>query len=257
MKKETDLSDRMKDYEMRQDEMLLKRIPVIIRLDGKSFHTFTRKMVRPFDDDVLLQAMRNTMLRLCQNIQGTVFGYTQSDEITLVLVDYDELDKVPWFDYRVQKLCSLSAAMATLYFNQEFAKLTDEKYGSSESEEAAFYQKSKWQAMFDARAYNVPMDDVNNLLHWRQLDAEKNSVNNLARCYFKDKELVKKSMSDRINMLLEKKVNWFEIPTRFKRGTCAIKVAENGDVEKSKWKIDLDPPRFVKEPDYARSKFVF
>ena len=108
------LGDRMKlYYENRSKTYLTRRTPVIIRLDGCHFHTFTRGFAKPFDKR-LVEAMQETMLELCKTIQGCVLGYTQSDEITLVLVDYKALDTDAWFDYSVQKLCSVSAAMATL-----------------------------------------------------------------------------------------------------------------------------------------------
>lgn len=109
-----DLGDRMKDYyESRSKTRLTRRMPVIIRLDGKAFHTFTKGFKKPFDM-IMVKAMQETMKYLCENIQGCVLGYTQSDEITLVLVDYNKLDTGAWFDYDVQKLCSVSASMATL-----------------------------------------------------------------------------------------------------------------------------------------------
>lgn len=111
--------ERMKSYEQKANFYLEKKIPVVIRLDGKAFHTFTKGLEKPFDS-ILVTAMQKTMTSLCENIQGCVFGYCQSDEITLILVDYQTLNTDAWFDYKVQKLCSVSASMATLYFNQHF-----------------------------------------------------------------------------------------------------------------------------------------
>ena len=151
-----DLGDRMKDYyESRSKTRLTRRMPVIIRLDGKAFHTFTKGFKKPFDM-IMVKAMQETMKYLCENIQGCVLGYTQSDEITLVLVDYNKLDTDAWFDYDVQKLCSVSASMATLIFNSRFqeqivelsynGKLDDDELTSS-------YKRSfKTGAMFDSDA---------------------------------------------------------------------------------------------------------
>jgi len=97
----------------------MRRTPVAIRIDGKAFHTFTRGFNKPFDD-VLISAMQDTMKYLCENIQGCVLGYTQSDEITLILVDYKRLNSSAWFDYKVQKMCSIAASMATMAFNKAF-----------------------------------------------------------------------------------------------------------------------------------------
>lgn len=101
-----DLGTRMKTfYENIPKTRLMRRVPVAIRLDGKAFHTFTRGFQKPFDF-VLMDAMQQTMKYLCENIQGCVFGYTQSDEITLILVDYQKFTSSAWFDYEVQKMCS-------------------------------------------------------------------------------------------------------------------------------------------------------
>ena len=108
-----DIGTRMKDfYEQIPKTKLMRRCPVAIRIDGKAFHTYTRNFKRPFDS-VFMRAMQETMKYLCENIQGCVLGYTQSDEITLILVDYEKINSSAWFDYEVQKLCSVSASMAT------------------------------------------------------------------------------------------------------------------------------------------------
>ncbi len=119
------LGNRMKQYyEAIPKIKLMRRTPVIIRIDGKAFHTFTKGFNRPYDV-VLSNAMIKTMKYLCKNVQGCVLGYTQSDEITLVLVDYKELNTNAWFDYEVQKVSSISASMATLAFNQFFKEEVD------------------------------------------------------------------------------------------------------------------------------------
>lgn len=113
------LAKRMKKYEAVPKNTLMRRTPVIIRVDGRAFHTFTKGFQKPFDD-VLMRVMQDTMKYLCENIQGCVFGYTQSDEITLILIDYKKLNSEAWFDYEVQKMCSIVASMATMAFNRFF-----------------------------------------------------------------------------------------------------------------------------------------
>lgn len=117
--KKDSLGDRMKRYENVPKVRLVRRMPVIVRLDGKAFHTFTRGFVKPFDS-LLMQTMNDTMKYLCENIQGCVMAYTQSDEITLVLVDYQTLTSDAWFDNSVEKMCSIAASMATVAFNRSF-----------------------------------------------------------------------------------------------------------------------------------------
>lgn len=101
-KKNDSLGDRMKGYEGVSRNFLTRRVPAIIRLDGKAFHTFTKGMEKPFDP-VLTQAMQETMKYLCENIQGCVLGYTQSDEITLVLTDYALSRPTPGLDITFRK----------------------------------------------------------------------------------------------------------------------------------------------------------
>lgn len=124
-KKNDSLGDRMKGYEGVSRNFLTRRVPAIIRLDGKAFHTFTKGMEKPFDP-VLTQAMQETMKYLCENIQGCVLGYTQSNEITLVLTDYATIQTDAWFGYNIQKMCSVSASMATMAFNREFERFVEE-----------------------------------------------------------------------------------------------------------------------------------
>lgn len=117
-----ELGKRMKEYYENIPKIkLMRRTPVAIRLDGKAFHTFTRGFEKPFDN-VITASMQETMKYLCENVQGCVLGYTQSDEITLILIDYKKLDTSAWFDYEVQKMCSVAASMATMAFNKEFDK---------------------------------------------------------------------------------------------------------------------------------------
>lgn len=129
-----ELGTRMKEfYESVPKTKLMRRTPVAIRIDGKAFHTFTRGFSKPFDD-VLINTMQDTMKYLCENIQGCVLGYTQSDEITLILVDYKRLNSSAWFDYEVQKMCSIAASMATMAFNKFFESNVEKENDSFTAE---------------------------------------------------------------------------------------------------------------------------
>lgn len=243
MHKNDSFGDRMKKYEYITRTHLVPRMPVIIRLDGKAFHTFTRGFQRPFDE-VLITAMQKTTKYLCENIQGCVLGYTQSDEITLVLVDYKKLDSCAWFDNNIQKMCSIAASMATMAFNRAFER--EVNWGSVCSGEyrieyAAALRKG---AMFDARVFNIPKEEVCNCLLWRQNDATRNSVAMVAQAYFSHRVLHKKSQSQMQDMLmLEKGINWNDFSVYQKRGSCCIKVQGDGD-KRSKWIIDKNIPIF-------------
>ena len=183
-----ELGKRMKEfYESIPKTRLVRRTPVAIRIDGKAFHTFTRGFEKPFDR-ALMKAMQLTMEYLCKHTQGCVFGYTQSDEITLILIDYQKLNSDAWFGYEVQKICSISASMATMAFNRYFRDLiedycvTDPR--TSFETRKVYIDAYERGAMFDARCFNIPKEEVCNLIYWRQLDAIRNSIQMVGQAFF-------------------------------------------------------------------------
>ena len=267
------LGDRMKEnYEGRFKFKLMRRTPVIIRIDGRSFHVWTKGFNKPFDK-VLSNAMDKTMKQLCENIQGCVFGYTQSDEITLVLNDYKTFETSAWFDYEVQKLCSITASMATAYFNKNFIDEVDNFYESIEEDEIkdfvekyrisdtsktmsiydAYCRAISKTAMFDARCFNIPESEVTNCTIWRQQDCTRNSIEMVGRTYFSDKELFKKNCSNIQDMLMEKyNVNWNDFPVRYKRGcACYKRSVGDGDICRDEWYIDYDMPIITQDREYV------
>ena len=211
-----DLGTRMKTfYEEIPKTKLMRRCPVAIRIDGKAFHTFTRKFEKPFDE-VLINTMQETMKYLCENIQGCVLGYTQSDEITLILIDYKKLNSDAWFDYEIQKMCSIAASMATMAFNrffmyeyEEFNRWVNEGNPTDEDRRLndIYYDAMCKGAMFDARCFNIPKEEVTNLIYWRQLDASCNSIQMVGQANFSHKELQNKSCNQIQDMLMEQKGN--------------------------------------------------
>ena len=224
--------------------------------------------------------MQQTMKYLCENIQGCVLGYTQSDEITLVLVDYQNRDSCAWFDNNIQKMVSVSASMATMAFNKFFTEnvsqwmVTIYPVNSNREEEYLlkdfalrdkYINAAKKGAMFDSRAFNIPKEEVVNCLIWRQQDATRNSIQSVGQANFSDKQLNGKNQNDIQDMLmLEKGINWNDYPTHLKRGSCCIKKEELINVEKSaeegiifiattrnKWVIDTEIPIFTQNKDYV------
>ena len=267
--KKDSLGDRMKEnYENRSKTYLVRRTPVIIRLDGRAFHTFTRGMKKPYDE-IFHNTMNATMKYLCENIQGCKLGYTQSDEITLLLTDYDTLSTDAWFDYNIQKICSVSASMATMTFNQYFALnyKTYEEYVHNELKLRArevFYcdsiRNKLHSAMFDSRCFNIPEEEVTNCFIWRQQDATRNAIQMLGQCNFSQKELHGKSCNDIQDMLmLQKGINFNDMPTEFKRGVCCIKkevpCADRLIGYKLDWVIDKEIPIFTQDRDYVERSF--
>lgn len=286
-----DLGIRMKTfYEQVPKTKLMRRTPVAIRIDGKAFHTFTRGFQKPFDE-ILIKSMQDTMKYLCENIQGCVLGYTQSDEITLILVDYKKLNSSAWFDYEVQKMCSIAASMATMAFNKAFKRFVDEEILEYKCSlvpqcielqlETSEYHSTLLKAlnngaMFDARVFNIPKEEVTNLIYWRQLDATRNSIQMVGQANFSHKELQNKSCNDIQDMLmLQKGINWNEIPTHQKRGSCCIKekifvpdergtdykMRNDGEAIKGFWRnewiVDKEIPIFTGESREYIDKLIF
>jgi tRNA(His) 5'-end guanylyltransferase len=270
-----DLGQRMKTYESVPKTKLIRRMPVAIRIDGKAFHTFTRGFKKPFDN-ILIKSMQDTMKYLCENIQGCVLGYTQSDEITLILVDYKKLNSSAWFDNEVQKMCSISASMATMAFNRAFAANVQSEildYKTSLVPQCVEIQQEigkyhstllaavKKGALFDSRVFNIPKEEVTNLILWRQLDATRNSIQMVGQANFSHKELQNKTCNQIQDMLHEiKGINWNDYPTTQKRGSCCIKVTKQihydgswddslplDDVTRNYWIIDNNIPIFKNE----------
>lgn len=267
------LGDRMKGYENITRNFLTRRVPAIIRLDGKAFHTFTKGMIKPFDP-IMTQAMQQTMRYLCENIQGCVLGYTQSDEITLVLTDYATIKTDAWFGYNIQKMVSVAASMATLAFDREFiiahGDWFSKSFDNGVSDQPGFsqldslYTSKQHHAMFDARVFSIPKDEVCNCLIWRQQDATRNSIEAVGQAYFSQGQLNKKNQSDIQEMLWSQYgVNWNDFPTESKRGSCCVKKlfqtpmdnpcnpGQQIIVTRRRWVIDREIPIFTQDRDYV------
>lgn len=273
-KKNDSLGDRMKGYEGVSRNFLTRRVPAIIRLDGKAFHTFTKGMEKPFDP-VLTQAMQETMKYLCENIQGCVLGYTQSDEITLVLTDYATIQTDAWFGYNIQKMCSVSASMATMAFNREFERFVEEwsnanlyltpaqfDHPTLSKRYNAYFNKTNI-AMFDSRVFSIPKEEVANCLIWRQQDATRNSIEAVGQANFSHHELHKKTCNMIQEMLWSQRgINWNDFPTELKRGSCCIKRQFEETIDdprnpgqkiivcRNRWIIDHEIPIFTQDREY-------
>lgn len=271
------LGDRMKTYYEEIPKIkLMRRTPVIIRIDGKAFHTFTRGFEKPFDE-ILIKTMQETTKYLCENIQGCVLGYTQSDEISLVLIDYQKLETSAWFDYEVQKMCSIVASMTTMAFNKIFTKNVKEydmEWKCGLTPQSVEIQKAHYDyidvlnkavekgAAFDARCFNIPREEVTNYIYWRQLDATRNSIQMVGQANFSHNELHCKTCNDIQDMLMiQKGINWNNFPAYLKRGTTVFKngiiINRNNKMEEimlfnpehgsREWIIDCEMPQLKGE----------
>jgi len=252
------LGDRMKEYENVERRYLPRRAPLIVRIDGVHFHSYTKGFERPMYEP-FRRAMEYTMLDLCENIMGCKLGYTQSDEITLLLTDDDDLETQAWFGKNLQKIVSICASMATYYFNKNVKEILELGPGSEKLDLrplADAYEHK--QACFDARAFVLPREEVLNIFEWRQQDCYRNAIESTGRAYFSHKELegvpckrIKEMLMDLYN------VNFDEFyPTWFRRGVCAYKkltpveTPEGEYISRPKWTLDYNIPIFHQEPEY-------
>ena len=244
MKKNETLGSRMKQYEECYNVRIPRRFPMIVRLDGRAFHSWTRRVncVKPFDE-ALMDLMAKTSKFLCENIEDCMFAYTQSDEISLLIRDDKSSVSTPWFDKRLQKVASLSASMATYFFNAEnpFDR--------------------KLPAFFDSRAFILPADEVRAYFIWRQNDASKNSLSMLAQSLYSHTELVGKKREELMDLCVNNGMNWNALSIPKKRG-CGVyrkPVVVNGKmgaVTRMKFFIDLQIPIFSSDDCTLFEEFV-
>ena len=209
MVKNDSLGDRMKGYEGQYaSQKLLPRIPIIARIDGRAFHTFCKGLERPYDKRLSDLMVRTTEFLVKETAANC--GYTQSDEISLVWYDPSPNSEV-FFKERLLKMASVSASMATAFFNKHLQESIPEK--------------ANIFAFFDSRVFNVPSEtEAANYFVWREMDATRNSVSMAAQSYFTHKELQGKKSAEMQEMLFQKEgINWNDYPTFFKRGTYVQK----------------------------------
>ena len=283
-----EIENRMKEfYENVPRTQLMRRCPVALRMDGKAFKHFTENFKKPYDR-LFRDTMQETMLSLCQSIQGCVFGYTQSDEITLILVDYETFSQEAWFNYEIQKIVSTAASMTTMYFNKIFERKTREfvmencyliDSDDSFSPDSDFVSGDDFSpvenpdeelrryveiykdavskgAMFDARCFNVPKEEVTNLIYWRQIGAIRNSIQMAARTHLSSTEVKNKTTKEMKQMLEQIGITWEDYPMDCQRGACAIKEQKDGDV-RPHWYVDKNIPIFKGEDRDYVNRFVF
>jgi len=246
-KSKDSLGDRMKGfYESRTKTSLSRRQYTMIRIDGKAFHTYTRGLKRPFDDD-LMEDMDNTAKYLCSKIQGAVCAFVQSDEISILLTDFAGLDTQAWFDYDVQKMTSISASYATFAFNMARLK----RKLSASALEFDVKDLNIKEAHFDSRVFQLPIKyEVENYFIWRQQDTTRNSISSVAQSLYSQKELHGKNTNQMQEMIFQKGINWNDYAARYKRGRMIVKkIREENNTTRSYWVME-EPPIFTQERKY-------
>lgn len=185
--------------------------PLIVRLDGRAFHTFTRGLHRPFDPK-LTELMKDTTAVLVKELQARI-GYTQSDEITLVWYVPENSESEYIFGGRYQKLVSISAAMATAVFNKLLPNYLP--------------TKSHLTPLFDSRAWCVDnLQDACLCLLWRKFDAVKNSISMVAQAHLSHKTLHKKGSAEKLQMLRDLGDPWENYAESYRQGSFYARVTE-------------------------------
>lgn len=235
-----DLGNRMKAYEAPSTgRRVFKGQPLVVRLDGKSFHTFTKGLERPFDQS-LSDLMVATMKALVDRFQANI-GYTQSDEITLVFLSEPEDRGDLNFDGRLQKIETLTASFASVYFNKHLRNYLP--------------QKADELPIFDSRAFAVPnVQEAYHSLLWRQQDCTKNAISMAAQSMYKQSELQGKNGSELQEMMFQKGVNFNDYPFFFKRGTFARR--EGVERELSYAELQKIPAEYRPTGPVMRSEIV-
>lgn len=204
MSNNTPLGDRMKRYEQAFRQHLPRRTYTLMRLDGRAFHTYLRNAERPFDRS-FIGDMNLVALRLVEEIPGAQFAYLQSDEISLLITDFESHQTEPWFGGNLQKLVSVSAGLASAYLAQ-------------------LRRESRRIPVFDARVWSMSdAVEVANYFVWRQQDAVRNSIQMTGQTYFSHRQLKGKSLNEVQEMLFSvHKINWNDYPPECKRGRMIV-----------------------------------
>lgn len=223
-----ELGDRIKRY---YEDALRVQLPrqthVVLRIDGRSFHQFTRDLERPYCRP-LADALDTAALVLCREMTGCRFAYGQSDEYSFLLSDLDTEKSPLWFDGNLQKLVSVGASVFTAAFARAYA--------------------SEKLASFDCRALVIAQaSEVEKYFVWRQLDATANSLNMLASAHYTHAELLGKSEAEKHDLLHAKGLNWAKETADFKRGR-AVRRNAAGD-----WAVDREIPIFQRDMSYLRN----
>jgi len=235
------LGDRMKTYERAARVVLPPRLPIIVRVDGKAFHTWTRDLDRPFDEG-LIDVLDAAALHLCDEIQGAQLAYVQSDEVSVLVHPYKRYSSQAWFDGQLQEIVSVSAAIASATVTRWSGRVHGEQR----------------EAHFDSRAFVLPEADVCNYFIWRQQDATRNSIQMLARSLYSHRECHQKNQRDLLEMIRGAAQSWDDLPTSLRRGRCVVHktFTRPEGAERHRWAIDNETPVFRDDREYVERRLA-
>jgi len=264
------LGDRMKYYEKISSFQLIHQLPIIVRVDGRAFHSVTKGFDKPFDE-IMIKTMQETMMSLCEEVSNCRFGYVQSDEISILIYPKDVVNSEAFFSGKIQKIVSITASIATISFYKNFIKNVEEwklKIDSSKNKDFEKLQKSYMKVIengvnFDSRCFQLPKEEVLNYFIWRQQDAVRNSIQGLAQLKFSQKQRMNKNCNELQDMLHENfGINWNDEKIVHKRGTACVKnpveiiTPQNETVVREKWTFDYEMPILTQDRNYIENLFI-
>lgn len=251
------LGDQMKAYEGANRTYITPKMPAIIRVDGRAFHTYTKGTKTPFDK-ALMAVMDSVAIQLCKEISGAQMAYVQSDEISVLVTDYQSENTQPWFGGNIQKMVSVSASIAAV----EMTLMSPTIFSKKHNMELSVTDFKP--ACFDSRVFVLPKEEVQHYFVWRQQDWVRNSLQMLSRSLYSHRELEGKNQSDMHELCFQKGRNWNDLPTHHKRGRCIVKQErpvvipagpKKGEIiRRPEWVVDYEIPTFTKDPSYIGGK---
>ncbi len=250
-----DLGDRIRNYEDRFRYYLPRRTYTIVRLDGKCFSKYTSKLQKPFDLG-LVEDLDNAVIKLMYDMQGAQFAYVQSDEVSILLTDFENPTTDAWFDGNIQKICSVSASLLTGYFNQLrlIGWMKGERYKNDILPHVYLSASDIPLGFFDSRAFVIPDPiEVYNAVLWRQKDCIRNSVSQVASSLYSHNELLGKKHGEKHEMIFQKGINWNDYDLKLKNGRIIIREEYLvGETKRNRW-ISNGAPVFSKNTEFLKN----
>lgn len=206
------VGDEMKTWERSARVTLPAKSFLVIRCDGRSFSKFTAGLNRPFDARLAADMLATTQA-LCEEVSGPLFGFTQSDELSIVASDMGSQHAEHWFGGEVTKVVSSAASFVTAVFNDLRGGLDNRP------------------AMFDARAFTLPdVAAVERYLSWRQADARRNAVSMLCHEFLGHRAVQGVPTRERLVLLAAAGVDIDAYDLGFVHGRFVYPHVERGDV---------------------------
>lgn len=248
------LKDRISSYQEAAAHKLLGKLPIIMVVNGRSFSKLTSLLDKPFSN-LIAECMCSTLLRLTQEVDGAIFGYSFNDEMVIIARNDQNLDTAPWYDNDIQKISSIVSSISTLHFNNYANSLDLNLMG---------------EPVFTTNVFAVPniMEAINVMVS-KQQQAFQSAIHfaclyELLKKYDKNdiKEMLSGTGQDEKIQLLQQEcgVDFNEYPLAFRRGVACYRAPkllhfDNTEIIKNKWTLNTEIPIFTKEHAFLSQIF--